>query len=161
MPRRDPSVSLTLRPSRLRWSLLLLAFVVFTTAGIAMIAAGEAWGWPVAVFFGLGIPISILVLTGRSNGLRLTPDGFAIQSLRTSTIAWDDVEAFGTFKTAGGTMVGFTFAPSYDRATIGRALARELTESPYEGGLPDTYGMKAEELAALMEEWRSRYATPE
>jgi ribosomal protein S18 acetylase RimI-like enzyme len=161
VPRRDPFVSRTLRPSRRRWSLLLAVFVAFTALGIATIVSGEAWGWLAAIFFGLGIPISVLVLTGRINTLHLTPEGFTIRSLRTSTIGWDDVEAFGTFETAGGTMVGFTFAPSYDRATIGRALARELTGSPYEGGLPDTYGMKAEELAALMEEWRSRHAMPE
>jgi hypothetical protein len=159
--RRDRSVSRTLKPSRRRWSLLLVAFVVFTALGIGMIVEGEVWGWVAAVFFGPGIPLSILVLIGRINGLRLTPDGFAIQSLRTSTIPWDDVEQFGTFDTQGGTFVGFTFASSYEGAQLGRALARELTASPYEGALPDTYGMEPEALAALMDEWRSRYATPE
>jgi hypothetical protein len=146
----------TLKPSRRKWALVLSICVAFTVAGVALAAAGEPLGWLAAVFFGLGIPASILVLTGRINGLRLAPEGFTISSLRSSTVAWDDVEEFGTFETRGGTMVGFRFVATYDKAWLGRSLAYQM--SKYEGALPDTYGMKAEELVELMESWRARYS---
>jgi len=44
--------------------------------------------------------------------------------------------------------VGFNFVPTYDRARLGRAVARELGKC--EGALPDAYGRKAEELAAIL-----------
>ncbi len=47
-------------------------------------------------------------------------------------------------------MVGFNYAASYDRQKNARALASALTEC--EGALPNTYGKKAEELAALLNE---------
>ena len=45
-------------------------------------------------------------------------------------------------------MVGFNFAPTYDRAKLGRTVAKALSQC--EGALPDTYGKKAEELAAIL-----------
>jgi hypothetical protein len=149
----------TLKPSRRKWVLVLCICVLFTAGGALLASAGELWGWVALVFFGLGIPVSALVLAGRINGLRLAPEGFTIRSLRSSTFAWDDVEEFGTFETRGGTMVGFRFVATNDKAWLGRSLAYQM--SKYEGALPDTYGMKPEELVALMESWRARYARGE
>jgi hypothetical protein len=53
-------------------------------------------------------------------------------------------------------MVMITFVPSYGRGRKARAVANALTGG--EGGLPDTYGRSAKELAALLNEWRARYS---
>jgi hypothetical protein len=54
-------------------------------------------------------------------------------------------------------MVGIMVAVSPEQTSHVRGAARAV--AGYDGGaLPDTYGMKAAELAALMNAWRDRSA---
>jgi hypothetical protein len=161
-----------LRPSRLKWLLILIGSAVFAAGSIWMIQSGagtpmpnapfgdvRAWGVAGLVLFGLGIPTSILRMARRWNYLELTPSGFTVASALapTSTYRWDDVGTFETrtryyrgFKT--GETVVFDLASTYSHRTI-RAVMNALGVS-----LPDTYGMKAKELATLMNRWRSQHA---
>ena len=50
-------------------------------------------------------------------------------------------------------MVGWTYARSYQKSTILKA-SRVMVD--FDALLPDTYGMKAVDLAALMEAWRQK-----
>lgn len=52
-------------------------------------------------------------------------------------------------------MVAWDFVPGYDGWFTGRTLSRDLTG--VEAALPDTYGMKAEDLARLMNNLRRQY----
>jgi hypothetical protein len=45
-------------------------------------------------------------------------------------------------------MVGIIFAASYDKSKLPGCFPHGVGQC--EGGLPDSYGMKAEEMAALM-----------
>jgi hypothetical protein len=57
--------------------------------------------------------------------------------------------------TALSGLVGIRLAVSSERLSGPRKAARAI--AGYDGGaLPDTYGMKAEDLAALMNEWCGR-----
>ena len=51
-------------------------------------------------------------------------------------------------------MVAFNFSQKYRQQRFARKLSSMI--GGYEGALPDTYGKTAEELAALMNEWRQR-----
>ena len=50
-------------------------------------------------------------------------------------------------------MVGWTYARSYQKSTVLKA-SRVMVD--FDALLPDTYGMKAADLAALMEAWRQK-----
>jgi hypothetical protein len=83
------------------------------------------------------------------------PGGFTICNLfRPGRLRWRDVRDFRPRSNPGVTFVGFDFTGA--PAPLGRFAARSL--SWVERGLPDTYGLDAEELAALLIVWRDRYA---
>jgi hypothetical protein len=66
---------------------------------------------------------------------------------------WSEVKRF-TVRTSGKTkIVQFNYLSGHKKQSKGKFIARLLSGS--EGGLPDTYGMKAEQLARLMNEWKS------
>ena len=52
-------------------------------------------------------------------------------------------------------MVAWNFRPDYPATGHARAIFRSL--SGYEAALPDTYGMKAQALASLMDSLRQEY----
>lgn|SRR5262249_4992311 len=127
------------------WMLLLCS--AFVATGI-WIGRSEAWiGYLVASFFGLGIPLGLILLLPGSSYLEISDSGIMTCSLfRKSWIAWSDIDEFYvvTFKQSGLTahkMVGFNYVESYDRAHTGRRIARFISKC--EGALPDTYGKKS------------------
>jgi hypothetical protein len=67
---------------------------------------------------------------------------------------WDEVTGFSVYSTAGGAQVGFDFAPGAEPR--GSGIAGRL--AGVEGGLPNTYGLKAEALADLLNLWRETYS---
>ncbi|TMC96471.1 MAG: hypothetical protein E6J05_14190 [Chloroflexi bacterium] len=160
---------LLLRPSKRKWILLLVVFIAFVATGVWMINVGgpvprapigdaRFWGWVSVIFFGLGIPLSFIQLFSSSMYLSLTPERFTMGTLwGTRTIRWSDVTSFTAEQVAyRSKMVKFDYVPANSEHSSMRAVARSL--SGHDAGLPDTYGMKAEDLAALMNAWRSRYA---
>jgi len=155
----DAPDTLLLRPSR-RKSLLLLAIgVAFTASGVMLVRDGKTTGWFVLIFFGPCTVIFIGLLLPNAAYLRLTPEGFEVRSLfRTFRQRWSDVASFHASRVGLNAMVMIRFAPSYKRQPTARAISTALTGG--EGGLPDTYGHSAKDLAALLNAWRARHATP-
>jgi hypothetical protein len=146
-----------LRPRR--WKVLGLLAVSggFTAGGVWMLAAGEWEGWLVSGFFGLCFIVAAALLLPGSAYLRLGPEGFEVCSLfRARSYRWADVEGFGVALVGGNRMVAFNFAPGFPGSVVARRLAVLL--SGWEGALPDTYGMGAEELAALLNGYRQAAA---
>jgi hypothetical protein len=159
--------TLTLRPSKLRLLGLLLITVIFTFGGFLMIRENkpaDGWyPWGITCFFGLGVLVLLIQLLPGATYLRLTPEGFEICSLfRISRLAWRDVKEFCVYKQNLNTFVGFSFVDEYDRAQFGRLISRSVSDvfgsSIVEGMLPDCYGMKAADLAQLLNDWRSNFA---
>ena len=145
-----------LRPSKLRWAALLAGSVAFCAGGVLMVSSGEATGWLVLSFFGLCGVVSMTMLFSKNNYLVLAPAGFTIHSLfRQMTISWSNVESFGTYRLRGSSAVMFLYSPDFPRSRALRGLNRAVTG--YDGGLPDTYGLRADRLAALMNDWKQRY----
>lgn len=177
-----PSETLVLGSRSRKWYWVLLGCLVFVAAGIAMIATGDdaAFGWLSVVFFGAGIVVSCLNLFTKVSSLRVAADGLTVRSLgRSQRFGWGDVGEFHVAKVGhiehpagalldvagvaisglgnppGITGVAFDFEEGYTRTPGMRRVLKKA--SGFEGALPDTYGMSAEALAQLLNEWRARY----
>lgn len=143
--------------SKLKFLGLLLLVIVFVVVGIWIGRTGEWFGYVVAAFFGLGIPIFILAMFPNASYLKIQEDGFEFASLyRRSFVKWADIAEFGLLTQSKGfltvnKMVGWDYVEHFEESINGRALSKSM--SGLEAGLPDTYGMTAEELMALMVEF--------
>jgi len=144
---------LTLHSSKKKYLLLLAVSIIFTWAGMAMISDGETAGWLPFIFFGLGILVSIVTMLPGASYLRLSTEGYEVCSLfRKHTVKWRDIGPLGVGISSGNKMVVFDYSPSYTEHVSSRQLAKNMTG--FEGALHDTFGMSAEELAEVMNEWR-------
>jgi hypothetical protein len=107
-----------------------------------------------AAFGFLCVPIAIVQLLPGSSYLHIDSEGFTFAAMfRKTTVPWSVVQKFFVITASQSgmkvhTMVGFNFVPSYKDSPLGRKLAMALAGG--EAGLPDTYGKKAEDLAAFM-----------
>ncbi|MFC4729679.1 hypothetical protein [Coralloluteibacterium thermophilus] len=153
MPHTLPPLPRRLHPRRLSWFGVFLLCVGFVAVGAWMIGSGEATGWLVAVVFGIGALAALVVLLPNGAYLELDADGFVLCSLfRRRRVYWAEVEGFGLARIPFGTMVGWDYRPGYGAGRRRRAVASSL--SGFQAALPDTYGLPAEELAALLEHHR-------
>ena len=149
-----------LMASRFKWAVLFLAGAVFAMGGVLIFFAapgGRVGGIVVFVFFGGCAAVAAIQVVLRPT-LALTADGFTFTSLgRRVTRRWQDVDSFVAVRiSALSGVVGIRLAVSSERFSGPRRVARGIVG--FDGGaLPDTYGMKADELAALMNDWRGRY----
>jgi hypothetical protein len=124
-------------------------------------------------FFGLAVIVALFQLLTRRSYLALTRDGFQMVGIRKSRlIPWSEVDTFTAYtpptfvftwlprkiNEMGPKMVLFDYRPEVKSFRRMRAVNQTLTG--HDAGLADTYGLKAEELAALMNEWRSRFTAP-
>jgi hypothetical protein len=145
---------LTLFPRRRSAIVLLVLSTAFVAVGIWMARTGESFGYASIACFGLGIPIAVIQLLPGSTFLRIDENGITFANLfRKTSLPWSAFDRFVVVVIRKGglkahEMVGFDFAPTYDRAKVGRAIAHALAGC--EGALPDTYGRKADDLAALL-----------
>jgi hypothetical protein len=142
----------TFRTSRKRWATIGVVAVAFVAAGVVMMLDGNFWGWVTVAFFGLCLVVAgwQLVSPGR---LILTPEGFTVVTLgRTMRYELAKCGVFTVWRNPfGGTrMVVFDYEGSDGR--LGRANRRLAGAS---ASLPDTYGMKAEQLARILNDARA------
>lgn len=108
---------------------------------------------------GLGLPIFGLQLPPKAAYLRLEAEGFTHCVLfRARTVRWENIQEIAVigFGPLGATQrVVLTFTPEYLATRRPTAMSKALlvaarAKTGYEGALPDTYGMKAQELADIM-----------
>ena len=123
-----------------------------------MVHDGKKMGYFCGGFFALGLPVFALQFHPKAAYLKLAADGFTFCSLfRAHTVQWKHVREFAVIQISLNKMVAWNFTPEYSQSERGRALSKSL--SGYEAALPDTYGMKAEELVSLMSDLRNRFAS--
>ena len=146
--------SVCLSPSPWKWAGVGLVSLAFTVGGAWMIRSGDRMGWLCLAFFGLGVLVSILCVLPNASYLELDRDGFTVCAMfRAGTYAWSDVTEFGVGCVFTTKMVMFNFEPTHTR-TAGAVRALNAGLTGYEAGIPDTYGLKHEELAELMNKYR-------
>ena len=146
----------TLYPSRLKFALLAFISLVFVAIGFLVRNDGNPTAaYLLMAIFGLGFVVSIIQLIPGSASLTLDRDGFTTSSLfKKSTIRWHDIARFGVARIRRRKMVTLHYDRGYVGQETSRSIARQLTGA--EGALPDTYGLKAEDLADLMNEIKHR-----
>jgi hypothetical protein len=141
-----------LTPSKVKFIILFLGSMVFVIGGFLLVK-GDNVGWLTILFFGICAIISALQLVPGANWLCLDNDGFTIRNLyRVHRYLWKDIQEFGTININLNKMVAFNFVSDFDRSKVGRRVSRSL--SGFEGALPNTYGLKAEELIQLMKKYK-------
>jgi hypothetical protein len=175
----NPVVSPVLTPV----SLEILPTVCDYTEPMHRVLSPSRWRAGLAVFFGLmflpsfagagglvGALIGLAVLA--IFGIRLLPGasylkiddhGFTVRSIFRDhhQFQWKDIEGFKviTMRYMGfiplWSRVGYDFAESYRKRSLPGKVVHALAR--YDGLLPDNYGMKAKDLAALLESLRRQH----
>jgi hypothetical protein len=110
--------------------------------------------WVLILLFGILAVLFIAQMLPNSSYLLLKEDGFTLCSLyRKWGLNWSDIEEFRVGVLAETDVVAFNFSSTYNR----RQKVRKITKSMngFEMALTDTYGMSAEELARLMNNWKA------
>jgi hypothetical protein len=132
--------------------------VMFVISGLVFRQANPVMAYLCVGLFGLGMLVFLIQLIPGSAYLELASDRFTFSNLfKKSTVYWKDVAAFRVTKiTRSKKLVGIDFIETSAGHKVGRALASALTG--VQGALPDTYGMKAEALADLMNEIKKRHS---
>lgn len=148
--------TLTLKPSRTRWMLLFLVAVSFSISAVWVVTTIDVVPRVItAVFFGIGALIAIPGMLGYKSELVLDRKGFTCATpFRTFQRDWKDCSTFSAIRIGLSRFVSFSSAPDEkahpNLAEVNRKIIGES------GMLPDTYGMTAEELAELLNRFRSR-----
>ena len=147
---------LTLHTSKAKSLLLLLASLV----GVFVAQDGELMGHVAYAFFGLCSVAYMVQLTTGGGYLKLRDDEFefVFGFGRKQCVKWDDVGSFGVavvrnlsrYYVPPTRSVGWNYKQGVDVSKFGRVTSKTL--SGREACLPDTYGMKMEELLSLLNE---------
>ena len=155
-PLTDPQ-AVVLRPAKGKLALYL--FCSFALVAIGVIKSppgGSAMGWLAVAFFGLcGVVFAAQLLPGASY-LRICGEGFVICTLfrKSAVIRWRDVGGFrvATVPPSLIKMVVFDWNGASHPGV--RRINHALVGA--DAGLPDTYGMRPQDLASFLNEWRYR-----
>lgn len=116
----------------------------------------DAIDWLGVSFFGLGVVVFVVQLIPSASYLRIRSEGFMFCALfrKSPLIPWQDVSHFrvGNVPPKGHPLVVFDWHTGSHRGL--RQVNRYLVDDT--DALPDTYGLSPEELADLLNMWRSR-----
>ncbi len=121
--------------------------LVFVVLGFWMRSDHPVSGYVSIVFFGVCVLVFCVNLLPNSSYLRLAGEGFTVCStFRSRFIEWRHVGTFGVTRVGTRKMVGWD--PSHPVSTLGKT---NQVMCGYASALPDTYGLRPEELAELLE----------
>ena len=153
-----PALPITLRASRRKWLLVLSISLAFVAIGVWVAPENPVMAWSCVAFFGLCALVAGVNLHPNSSYLVLDTNGFTFSSLfRKHSVRWSEVQEFFPIRVSATRMVGWNFTPQYAAAPGLRKVSTALSGA--EAALPDTYGKSVEELAELLECFRSRYGS--
>jgi hypothetical protein len=145
------------RSSRVKASLLLAGSIAFVVLGAWIARKGHPFGWVCVAFFGLGIPIALLLLTRPDlNFLRLDPDGFEIRTpFKSYRVSWKDVAGFEIGSGHGTKLIEIRYGPSYQEQRVLRGIASAV--SGMEAAIPNQYDSPQATILATLREFHARY----
>ena len=138
-----------------KWLGVTVLCGLFVACAVFMIMRTEdkLIGWFVFAFFGFGLIISIIQLIKPAT-LILTQDGFEQSSLgRKLNCSWHDVSEFGVTRIQRSNYV--SFSRQQDEGKMLSNISKGITGG-HSGTLGDTFGMKAHDLADLMNRYRDQ-----
>lgn len=140
--------------------LLLLGSAAFVAICAVMVANGKQMGWGGMIFFGLGVLLSIYMLTPNAFRLQIDQNGIEMKTLfKPMKLAWSDVNGFyvGHIKSglANTKMIGIEFSESYKKLHAGHQFSSGLTGM--EGALPNHFNRSAEEICELLNQSKQKW----
>lgn len=149
---------LTLHSSKTKWLVALAVCAIFVVGGASLLTGEQrTWarlaGWISLIFFGLGLLVSAGMLLPGASSLTLHDEGFEIVHLyRRTALTWRAASGFEARR------VGLQKIVVYDDAgNLKDSLAKvNASLVGRNSGLGDTYGLSADDLAALLRQWRKR-----
>jgi hypothetical protein len=141
-------------PSRVKTIFLFLGSLMFVAGGVFIVVAVKGQllpGLGSICFFGMCLAVSIAQFNPKAAYLLVEPDGFTFCAMfRPQKVFWRDVDHFEVTRIVLNKMVVWNYPAENTPHMKGRAISKSI--AGYEAGLPDTYGFKAEELCALLNE---------
>ncbi len=152
---------LTLYPSRSKYILFFAASLCFVALGLSVLVKvdNSATSWFCLWFFAACAVVFGIYLLPGSVSLTLDADGFQIRHFYfVRTALWQNVTNLDVYCVP--------FSPTklvvyIDTQLNGWRHGRwVITSMGFNAILPDTYGMSADDLAALMAQWRARVLGP-
>ncbi len=161
-----PAETLTLKPSPTKWLLLAATFAALALGMSALFFYSESPKngesllvvGSLVVFFAAGAVLSIMnLLPGRAY-LLLAPGEFAYRTLfKSRSYRWSEVEQFSPFAFRQTSMVVFTLSRE-GKLRFSESGFRKFNKAISGGddSIPDTYGMSADKLAELMNQWKGK-----
>jgi hypothetical protein len=142
--------------SRTKALLLLIGSIAFVAIGWWMKEEEPLIGWLCVVFFGLGIPATLIMLLPGVMYLRLDPDGIEICTIGgKNKIRWQDVESFKIVSIRGAKMIAINYRASFTEQKVARAVAGALFGM--EGAIPNIYNVSLAELERVLNQWLERF----
>ncbi|MFN3581940.1 MAG: STM3941 family protein [Pseudomonas sp.] len=147
--------SVTFRAGKLKALLLLVVSILFVVAGFWMINEESVIGWLCVIFFGLGIPVALLMLLPNAIFLRIDEAGFEMGSLfKSKKIRWEDVDGFRLESVRGAKIILIVFTDTYAQAVKGLVSRALLAGS--EGAIADGFDASLGEVLDTLILWKSR-----
>lgn len=138
---------ITLKPGKIKQFLLLTINLTFVIMGINLLKTNLWIAVVNLVLFGFGLVISIVSMLPKSSFLYLDESGILMSTLyRKTFIPWRAVKSFTTKWVVFNKLVVFDL----DENLADEKLKRK------QGGFPDTYGMSAQKLANLLNEYKNQ-----
>jgi len=133
---------------------LIVVSLVFVAISWWVARLGNAVGYLGVAFFGLGLVVFVIKLLPNSSYLRVRQEGFTVCSLfRCHTVQWRDTSEFGVADLGVKKMVGWNSALAAEK--LPSLFKASQLISGYGCALPETYGLDAEELCALLNSTRT------
>jgi hypothetical protein len=151
--------SVIFHASKTKAALLFLGSIAFVALG-AWLRAEVPWvGWACMLFFGLGIPASLVMAFSNKMYLRLDEQGFEMGSpVKTTRIGWTDVDGFEMVSLKGARMIAIHYSGSYEAQRALRGGVKAV--SGIEGAISNLYTEPLPSLLRHLRNWHAHYGRP-
>ena len=150
-----------LYPSKQKNFLMLLVCLAFVLLTLFVNKPSKLFYWIGLIFFGLGVIIfSIQLVFPKTSYLKITEKGIEIRNIfKPSFMSWEIIQDFEVgsipIRFRKKKMIMINFDKTYNKQNFGRELARSM--AGFEGALPESYGMKHEELVNLLNSYKNKF----
>jgi hypothetical protein len=143
-----------LRASRRKWLAILAGCVVATFAGFSMVVDGDLVGLFLLGLFGFGTAVALATIV-RSTQLYVDSDGvILVEPWRRMRYEFKDCSEFRTWRGSHTAMVVFNHQSADRDPSLLSILNEQVSGS--NSWLPNTFGVSAPELGALLNDRRQR-----
>lgn len=152
----DYNSEILLRSTRSKYFRSLISSLAFTAFGFKLaMQSHNSLGWIIATVFGFAAIASLIPVLPNQSYLKLDKYGFTIRSMfQTVKVRWNEIESFEARKRySKKTVVYSFFKKKRNFVNVENLVGKQEV-------LPDIYGMEAQALADLMENFRIRYSYP-